>query len=161
MGRPGDAEPLLREAYEIRRNAQPADHFATGVSAVYYAYALRLLRRYSEAEQMARASIAEYQQVKPVPEKRIAFARLELGCNLFLLEKRAEAESELLAAAKVFELDQDRLWGELSLAWLYMAWDIAEPGKGYDVKFRESFLKTMGDYATQTPVQAVETKDSK
>jgi tetratricopeptide (TPR) repeat protein len=159
-GRPGDAEPILREAYEIRRRAQPADHRAAGGSAVYLGHLLHLLRRYSEAEQMLRAAIAEYQLDEPPPEKHIALARLELGTILALLGRRSEAEAELLAVTRALESDYERVLAEGALAALYMGWDLAEPGKGYDVKFREWYFKTVKEFLPPS-VQPAESKGSK
>jgi non-specific serine/threonine protein kinase/serine/threonine-protein kinase len=149
--RPADAEPLLREAYEIRRRAQPPDHRATGGAAVYLGHMLHLQGRYSEAESILRAAISEYQLESPVPEKHIAFARLELGSILTILGRRPEAEEELLAATRTLESTYERVLAEGALASLYMAWDIAEPGQGYDMKFREWYLKTMEEYLRRPP----------
>jgi serine/threonine protein kinase len=159
-GRPADAEPLLREAYEIRRKAQPADHYSTGSSASYLGDILRRLGRNAEAEPMCRVAIAEYQLHSPPPEKLIAFARLGLGSALVTLGRRSEAEAEMLAAARTLESDPEHIFGESALAWLYMTWDLAEPGKGYDAKFREWTLKSMGQYM-QPPLEPVEATESK
>jgi serine/threonine protein kinase len=159
-GRAAEAEPLLREAYEIRRNARPADHYATGANAAYLGDALRLLGRYSEAEAMQRAAIAEYQLHSPPPEKLTAFARLGLGYSLVMQGRGSEAEAEMLAAARLLASDYEHIYGERALAWLYLKWDMAEPGKGYDAKFREWSLKSMGDFtAPQSAVE--ESKDGK
>ena len=154
-GRHADAEPLLREAYEIRRHAQLQDHLATGGAAVFLGNVLRQLHRQSDAEPLMRVAIAEYQMMSPPTERHIAFARLELGGILVELGRRPEAEAELLACARALESDHEHAVGMNALASLYMSWDIAEPGKGYDVEFRKWYLKSIGDWVTQPPAGGI------
>jgi eukaryotic-like serine/threonine-protein kinase len=137
---------LLREAHDIRRRARPADHRATGISALYLGSELLLGDRFAEAEPLLRDAIAEYQLNVPPDEHLIALARVELGRDLNALGRQAEAETELLAAASALESTNDIPYASSALGAFYTAWDQAEPGKGYDAKARKWFLKSVKGY---------------
>ena len=59
------------------------------------------LRRYAEAEPIAREALAEHQLAVPQDAFALAIARLELGRVLLALDKFSEAEAELVEAQRV------------------------------------------------------------
>jgi serine/threonine protein kinase len=139
-------EPVFREAYKIYRKAEPPDHFARGASAAHYGNALFVLDRFAEAEPILRESVAEYEQAPLHDAYAIALARLELGRTLAALKRFPEAETELLKTWDVLRTSRDYHYGALAVAGMYISWNNAEPGKGYDAKAQEWFQKMVDDF---------------
>jgi serine/threonine protein kinase len=143
QGRWSEAEPLFREAYEIRRHANPPDHRATGFAAVYLGHINVLHNRYAEAEPLFREAIAEYQLASPPDAWATGLAHVELGRALNGLGRRTEAEAEFLAGVRELEFNNEGPMAKSALAAFYTDWDQSEPGKGYDAKAKEWFIKSI------------------
>jgi tetratricopeptide (TPR) repeat protein len=138
---------LLREAFDIYRRATPLDHRAIGTSGTHLANVLITLRKYVEAEPIARQAVAEHQAAVPIDYMALAFARVELGRDLIALGKYREAEAELLEAERILSPATDSFHvGILAPIALYSTWNQAEPGKGYDAKAQEWTRKLIGTF---------------
>jgi tetratricopeptide (TPR) repeat protein len=141
-----EAEPLLREAHEFYRDSTPPNHRAIGESATHLANLLTTLGKYEEAATLARVAIDQAPFAVPRDGMALAFAKLELGRALLSQGEYSEAEPELIAAERRLTETEHFHVGIAALIALYLQWDAAVPGSGYDAKARFWTRKLVGTF---------------
>jgi non-specific serine/threonine protein kinase/serine/threonine-protein kinase len=142
LGKTDEAEPLLREALAIARKAPPPGYPFTanllnGLAEVRLSQGAPV-----EAVSLFRESL-EALQATGTPERwKFGVVHYGLGSALAALERRSEAETELIEAERILAAGDavgTPRHGQCvsALVALYADWDKTEPGKGYDKKAAE------------------------
>ncbi len=133
------AEPFYRDALDHRKNAFGPNHPDTLSAADNFGGMYMEWGKPEKAEPLFRTALAGYEQSVGKDDLHVGIERHNLGYALTKLKRYSDAESELLAADRIYSISQgvpaarqERLC--LRLAELYEDWDKAEPGKGYGGK---------------------------
>jgi CHAT domain-containing protein/tetratricopeptide (TPR) repeat protein len=90
-GRPSDAEPLLRQTLELRREVLPARHHLTAAAADHLGFCLSKRGRHAEAEPHLREALAARRQVLGEDHPQTATTCSNLGAVLGFQGKYADA----------------------------------------------------------------------
>jgi hypothetical protein len=121
----------------LQRKSLPADHPDIAKTLGNLGWELIELDKHAEAEPLFREAVT-IQQHSPGPDHWItANSRRGVGVSLIGQGRFAEAETELLAAERIFATAQGvspKRYATClrNLVTLYAAWEKAEPGKGHD-----------------------------
>jgi tetratricopeptide (TPR) repeat protein len=139
QARLAEAEPLYREALELRRKSRPVGHPDRIQSLNNLALLLREQGKLSETEPLFRELLAEVERTYAKGSGQAANTRLALGSTLTGLNRYAEAEVALLEAEPVLATARGVPPGRHekcleALAQLYIAWEESEPGQGHAAK---------------------------
>jgi serine/threonine protein kinase/Tfp pilus assembly protein PilF len=137
-----ESESLFREAMESYRRVLGPDHPFTLTALTNMAGLLMARERLADAEPFAREAAERSRRTAGDANPRTLMFIANLGTILARQQKFVEAEAALLEADRGYALAQgvapSRREGiAKELARMYLAWDISEPGNGYDLKARQ------------------------
>ena len=147
QGKLAEAESYMREAVEKRRRVQGDEHPMTLNAIGFLGQLLQSQGKHAEAiALLAPAEAAGRAALTGANASRLGSILTTLGraraALPFDADRFALAESNLLEAHALFAKSRDENRKSMprcvqGLVGLYTAWDLAEPGKGYDAKAAE------------------------
>jgi serine/threonine protein kinase/tetratricopeptide (TPR) repeat protein len=142
QGQYADAVPYLRESLDIIRQTPPPGFPFTANVLNNLAETLLGNGKPAESEPLFREALVALEQTGTNERWKFGITRQGLGRSLAALERRADAEAELLEAERILAAEPVMARGYrqkciAALAALYTSWDEAAPGKGYDDKARQ------------------------
>jgi serine/threonine protein kinase/tetratricopeptide (TPR) repeat protein len=159
QGDRAEAESLYREALAILREMPPpGSPFAYQVLCNLGAV-LRESGKPAEGEPFGREAVAAAARALPSDDWRTGVVHEQLGRTLAALDRRPEAEIELLEAERIVAAARYAPRPALrrvtnGLVKLYYDWDKAEPGRGYAAKAAEWRARLPATQPTTAPAAA-------
>jgi serine/threonine protein kinase/Tfp pilus assembly protein PilF len=139
QGKSAEAEPMLQEALAIERKVPPPGYPFTANTLNALAEVRLDLGAPDDAEPLFRESLEALKRTGTSEKWKEGIVHCGLGRALAALNRRGEAESELLEAERLLATADALAPGYheraiAALANLYADWDKAEPDKGYGEK---------------------------
>ena len=134
-----EAERVDRAALLAMRRALGDENRATLDAAVELGDVLVELGRAADALPLIESTLGVQERRFGKDALPTTLTRMSLGHVLTKLGRFAEAERQFLATERALAASHHAVNGGVDrhLAELYEAWELAEPGKGYDAKARE------------------------
>lgn len=134
-----EAQQLLTDALAMRRKSIGADHPSVAVTLNDLARLKHVKGENKAAEEMHREAIAILGKTFPDDHWEIAYVESSLGETLTALGRFEKAEVLLIRSRAIIEAHRGATHATTArsgqrIVDLYVAWNLAEPGKGYDVK---------------------------
>jgi serine/threonine-protein kinase len=161
MGRPQDAEPLLRQALLLRQSHLSTGHADVASSLDQLSWVLHNTGQYEEAESLSRQALATRQEIYPEGHRHVAESMRVLAFILQAQSRLEEAEPlmrESLATYRhLYESGQEEVAPELAttLSTLgILLWDQSKHAEAESL-LRESLALRRAVYGSEHPSVAI------
>jgi serine/threonine protein kinase/Tfp pilus assembly protein PilF len=147
------AEPLVREAFDLRRKALPPNHFDVGNSNNNLGLLLDDMGRFTEAEAHIRKALAIARENHPEGDLQQVFALNSLGLVLQHQGKLGESETAFQQAVDLAKKHLPPNHPQTALVVTNLAWALESQGKlkAAEALQREALLVTRQAFPAQHP----------